>query len=197
MRHVCVQAVANRDRCEVGPLGPSPTNVADTSRWQTACEGDGGHLYVTQVRESIGPLETEVVLRLETLLVLGGSAGSLPRALPTRPGAVCLWALRGEPEGIRRSRFLEALGEEASDALGKLEASGLVTRAAPAEAGDDDAAAVVHRLTAEGREALDDRVRKLEEEVAAAFEGVSMEDLALARDGCWRIVLNCLTAAAR
>ncbi|MCH6163687.1 hypothetical protein [Streptomyces marispadix] len=198
VRHVCVQAVANSERFARRPESvPSPAAVTDTGKWQLERDGED-RLFVTGLREFTGPLEPEAVLASETVFALGRALSALPRPVPADARTLPVWWLYGCPEGhgIPRTAIEDALGGDGPRVLEELSRAGLVSQsAAPGSADGDDGAAVC-RLTEQGRELIRERVRVLEDEVSAAFEGVSMEDLAEARDGCWRIALNRRAAEA-
>jgi hypothetical protein len=192
VRHVCVRAVANSERFSRRPEGvPSPAAVTDTGRWQLERDGED-RLFVTGLREFLGPLEPEAVLASETVYALGSALPALPRPVPADVRTLPVWWLHGAPagHGMPRTAIEEALGPEGPRALEELSRAGLVSQSAAPGSGDGDDEVAVCQLTERGRELICERLRVLDEEVSAAFEGVSLEDLAEARDGCWRIALN-------
>lgn len=197
VRHVCVQALVNRqsreeEHSEGRSRGARPpaSPVYDVAAWRL--ERDAlNRLFVTGVREFAGPMGHRSVLAAETLLVLSMVYTALPGpAVQNALALPALWLYEApEDDGIPRAELEEELGADGRRVLGQLAPAGLMESEATEPSGGHAGAAVC-RLTENGRTMVGLRAASLEAEVDAAFEGVSLEDLAAARDGLWRMALN-------
>jgi DNA-binding MarR family transcriptional regulator len=188
VRHVCLSVTANTVRRR-------PADGNETGRDGAPVEGrtaprlvrEGGRHVDAARREFVGSLEPGRVRTLETMHALTVAATAAPRLpLPADRQALPLWWLYQQPAGIPRGPIVDTIGRDGTRTLDELVRAGIVTRAPDSTGADTN----VLRLGDKGDRMMADLVRGISRDMAAMFEGIDLADVAMTRDGCWRIALN-------
>lgn len=189
IRHVCLSVTANvaRHRSADEDEDETGRDGVPAARPAPRLELDGGHCFDPARREFVGPLEPDLISVLETMHALTVAASAAPRLpLPADRQALPLWWLYQQPAGISRGPIVDTIGRDGTRTLDELVRAGIVTRAPDSTGADTN----VLRLGDRGDQMMAGLVRGISRDMATMFEGIDLADVALTRDGCWRIALN-------